>query len=323
MYLPKAELHVHLEGTTKPSLLRKLAKRNQLILPEKIFGPDDTYQWKNFQDFLHVYDVSTQAIKTPEDYYDITYDYLRSCAEENVIYVELTSSPNHAELNGLCYQDHLLGISKAIEQAKNDFSIEARILIVCVRHFGIEKANRLAELVACHPHPLVVGLNLAGDETRFSAKDFSQAFTIAMEAGLQCTAHAGEVKGAESIWETIKHLPVSRVGHGITAIDDPTLIAEIIQRNITLEICPTSNVALGVSQNFQNHPATFLHAQGVNITLNSDDPPYFDTTIGKEYTIAEKYFGFDHATLLNVTENAIKASFADKALKRALLNLIL
>lgn len=319
MSLPKAELHVHLEGTARPSLLKKLALRNQLTFPEEIIGPNDTLQWSDFHEFLHVYDVASRVIKTPEDYYDITYDYLKRSAEENVVYVELTSSPNHAALNGLSYQDHLTGTCEAIVQAKKDFAIEARILIVCVRQFGVEKAIRVAELVATHPHPFVVGLNLAGDEINFPAKQFAPAFDIAAKAQLHCTAHAGEIVGAESIWQTINYLPVSRIGHGVRAIDDEILIGEIIARGITLEICPTSNIALGLFPDYAHHSAPQLYEKGVKITLNSDDPPYFATTIGHEYALAKQHFGFSDKVLKNITQIAIENSFAEEALKTQLL----
>ena len=162
----KAELHVHLEGTAPPDLVRRIATRNGLALPEQLLGNDGRFRYTDFLDFLRTYDMAASVIRTAEDYRDITYEYLCSCAAGGAIYVELTASPDHAALVGLSDEDHLGGIARGIDDARRDTGIEGRILISAVRNFGVDQALRVARHAAEHPHPYVVGFSMAGDEGR-------------------------------------------------------------------------------------------------------------------------------------------------------------
>lgn len=316
----KAELHVHLEGTITPSLVTKLAKRNKIKVPQEIFGENETFIWNDFLDFLRTFDIAAGVIRTPEDYQDITYDYLKRCAEQRTIYVELMASPDHAALVGLSYKDHIDGIAQGIRKAKADFGIEARIIATCVRHFGFEKCLNVAKDAIKHPNPLVVGFGMGGDEVNFPAKDFAKVYQVASEGGLGCTAHAGEVIGPESVWDVLNHLPVTRIGHGVRSIEDPKLIDEIIARGITLEVCPGSNLALGVYASLELHPFVELKNKGVKVTLSSDDPPYFATSIGNEYKIAREHFKLGVEELIQITRTSLENSFAEPQMRRKLLD---
>jgi adenosine deaminase len=318
--LPKAELHSHLEGTITPAWVQLLAKRHHLKIPEGLMRDDDTFIWKDFLDFLKVYDVASSVIQSTEDYRDITYAYLKQSSQEGVIYSELMPSPDHAATSGITYPALIEGVVAGIKDAERDFGIIARIYISCVRHFGVESCEAVAKLAVKYPHPFVVGFGMGGDEAGFPPKQFARAYQIAHEeAGLQCTVHAGEWTGPEQIRDAINYLPVSRLGHGVRIIEDTSLIQEIIDRGITLECCPTSNIALKVFPDYAHHPLRTFYDLGVKLTLGSDDPPYFSTTIGKEYDVAAKHFGFTSAELLQITRNAIQASFADDATKAQLL----
>lgn len=318
--IPKAELHVHIEGTMTPSLVTKLAKRNHIDIPHHIFKDADTYAWDDFLHFLKVYDVASSVLKTAQDYRDMFYDYLMRSAKEGAIYTEMFLSPDHAALCGVSYADHLAGAVQGIEDAKRDAGIEGRIIITCVRHFGVEKCIEVAKQMVAHPHPYVVGFGMGGDESNYPSALFAKAFQIAHDAGYGCTSHAGEVQGPESVWEAITYLPLSRVGHGVRSIEDPNLIETLIERDITLEVCPGSNIALGIYRDFSAHPLNKLKEAGVRVTLSSDDPPFFGTSIGYEYeVIARQHFGFSDKDLLEMTKNAIYASFADAALKTQLM----
>src|SRR5436305_4427732 len=189
--VPTAELHVHLEGTAPPELVQRIAARNGLPLPERLLGGDGRFRYTDFLDFLRTYDLAASVIRTRQDYRDITYEYLCSCAAGGAIYVELTASPDHAALVGLSNEDHLAGIADGIDDARRDTGIEGRILISAVRNFGVEQALRVARHAAEHPHPYVVGFSMAGDEAGFPAHDFAEVFAIAAGAGLGCTIHAG------------------------------------------------------------------------------------------------------------------------------------
>lgn len=320
--IPKAELHVHLEGTAPPELVKRLAARHHMPIPENLFTAEGKFAWTHFLEFLKAYDLASSVIRQPEDYRDVTYEYLAENAKKGVIYVEMMSSPDHAALSGMGYQDHLDGIIQGIDDARRDYGIEGRIIIAGVRHFGTKKVTDVAKLAVKHAHPYVVGLGLGGDEANFPASLFTTAYQIAHEAGLGTTVHAGEVVGPESVRDALKHLPVTRLGHGVRIIEDQHLVDEIIDRNITLEVCPTSNIALSVYPTYEKHPLRQLQEAGVNITLNSDDPPFFDTTVDKEYHVAKTHFGFTDAMLCQCTRQAIMASFADEKTKAALLQKI-
>jgi len=316
--IAKAELHCHLEGAAPPDLVRRLAARNDVALPDGLFTADGGFAWTDFLGFLRAYDQASACIRTPEDYRDVTYEYLVSCAAEGVIYVKLFSSPDHAADAGMTYQDHLDGITQGIVDARAETGIEGRIIVTCVRHLGPERGQVVAEQAVAHPSPYVVGFGMGGDENAYGLADFTRAFAIAYEAGLSCTVHAGEVRGPESIRDALEHLPVRRLGHGVRAIEDPALVEELADRGIALEVCPGSNLALGVFDGPENHPLPRLLAAGVKVSLGSDDPPFFQTSIGREYARAHADLGLDPATLRRITLMALDAAFIDDPLRREL-----
>ena len=319
--VPKAELHVHLEGTATPDLVRRIADRNGLAVPDGVFASPDRFAWRDFLDFLRTYDLAASVIRTGEDYRDITYEYLASCAADGAIYVELIASPDHAALVGLSDAEHIAGIAAGIDAARAEHGIEARILLTCIRNFGVEQALRIATYAAGRPHPYVVGFQMAGDEAGYPPGPFAEAYETVARAGLGCTVHAGEWAGARSVREAIE-LPVTRVSHGVRAIEDPGLVAELARRRITLEVCPTSNVVLGVFPTFAEHPFPALREAGVRLTLGSDDPPYFGASVGGEYAIAGEHFGCGDEDLVAITATALEASFAEPALRERLLALL-
>jgi adenosine deaminase len=318
MSLPKAELHVHLEGTAEPDLVRRIATRNGLEVPEGVFAAPDRFAWRDFLDFLNTYNMVSSVIRTGEDYRDITYEYLAACARDDTIYVELTASIDHARLSGMSDAEHWNGIAAGIDEAQREHGIEARILSVAVRNYGVQRAIEIAELTAACPHPYVVGFSMAGDEAGYPPEPFLEAYRVAADAGLGCTVHAGEWAGADSVRGALE-LPVTRISHGVRAIEDPELVRELARRQITLEVCPTSNVVLGVFPSFEEHPFPALRDAGIPLTLGSDDPPYFGASVAGEYAIAREHFGLDDAELLGVTRTAIEASFAEPALRDRLL----
>ena len=315
--LPKAELHVHLEGTAPPELVQRIAARNGVEIPDGMLGVDGRFRYDDFLDFLRTYDLAASVIRTGEDYRDVVYEYLCACARGGAIYVELTASPDHARLVGLSDEEHLDGIARGIDEARRDTGIEGRILISAVRNFGVEQAVRVAQYTATRPHPYVVGFSMAGDEAGYPAQDFAGAFAIVADAGLGCTVHAGEWAGPESVRAALG-LPVTRISHGVRAIEEPALVGELAGRGIVLECCPTSNVVLGIYPSYEEHPLRRLSDAGVRITLGSDDPPYFGAAIESEYDICAERMGFSEGELRQITATAIDAAFCDDELRTAL-----
>ena len=309
---------MHLEGTAPPALVRRIAARNGIQLPAGLFDSSERFAYSDFLDFLRTYDLAASVIRTGDDYRDVTYEYLAACARDGAIYVELTASPDHAALVGLSDEEHLDGIARGIDDARRDHGIEARVLMSCVRNFGVERALRVARYAAERPHPYVVGFSMAGDEENYPAHEYAKAFRVAADAGLGCTVHAGEWAGADSVRAALQ-LPVTRISHGVRSIEDPALVAELAERGIVLECCPTSNVVLGVFPSYEQHPLPRLVAAGVRVTLGSDDPPYFGASVGGEYAICRERFGLDDDALLAITRTAIAAAFCEESLKQALM----
>jgi adenosine deaminase len=313
----KAELHVHLEGTAPPELVGRIAARNGLALPESLLDDGGRFRYADFLDFLRTYDMAASVIRTGEDYRDITYEYLCECGRAGAIYVELTASPDHAALVGLSDEEHMDGIARGIDDARRDTGIEGRILTSAVRNFGVEAALRVARYTAERPHPYVVGFSMAGDEANFPADDFAEAFAIVAQAGLGCTIHAGEWRGPDSVRAALE-LPITRIAHGVRAVEDPALVDELAARGIVLDCCPTSNVVLGVYPSYEEHPLGRLRDAGVKVTLGSDDPPYFGATIESEYAVCAQRMGFSEDDLRQITRTAIDAAFCDEDLRAQL-----
>jgi len=317
--LPKVELHCHIEGAMAPALAHAIAKRNDVTLPASLFsGQGSGYAWRDFNEFLMAYDAAAGAMRTSGDYAELMYGYLAACAAEGAIYVEMFTSPDHAITIGLGYAAQLEGLAAGIDRAEAEFGIVSRLVPVCLRHLGPDRALEIARLVVAEPHPYVVGFGMAGDELRHAPADFAPAFRVADKAGLACTVHAGEVAGAQSVRDAIAALPVRRIGHGVRAIEDPALVAELARRGIVLEVCPGSNLALGLYPDAVSHPLRRLLDGGCRVTLNSDDPAFFATSIGNEYAMASSQMGLSASELLAITRTAIDAAFIDDDTRRAL-----
>ena len=313
---PLAELHVHLEGTASPALIRRLAKRHGMAIPPGTLD-GERYVWR---DFLEVFDRAVTVIRTAEDYRDVTLEYLTACAAEGAIYVEVTISPDHAAAAGIPYADLLDGVAAGIDEARTETGVESRVIVTAVRNFGTERAEAVAAVAAAAPHPYVTGFGLAGDEAGFPPAPFARAFEIAHDAGLGITCHAGEWAGPESVRGALAlPVPVTRIGPGVRAVEDPALVAELAERGTVLEVCPTSNVVLGAYPSLAEHPFEALREAGVRVTLGSDDPPYWGTTIGGEYAVARTTWDLGDDALRAVTRTAVEAAFVDEATRTALL----
>ena len=287
-------------------------------MPDGVFAGGERFAYTDFLDFLDTYDRAASVIRTVQDYRDVTYEYLAGCASEGAVYVELIVSPDHSRRLALSGEEHLGAIARGIDDARSDHGIEARILLVAVRNLGVERSLSVARYAATRPHPYVVGFNLAGDEANYPVRQFSEAFAIASDAGLGCSVHAGEWDGPQSVREALE-LPVTRIGHGVRAIEDAALVDELARRGTVLECCPTSNVVLGLYDSYENHPLPQLRAAGVKVTLGSDDPPYFGASIGGEYELCRDHFGFDDEDLRAISRTAVEAAFCEDTLKERLI----
>lgn len=320
-HIKKAELHVHLEGTITPLLAKRLAKRHGSVFPENLMAEDQvSYHSHDFLHFLNVYDTLSSLIKTPEDYYDLTLDYLRQSSEEHVLYTEMMYSPDHAErMTSIPSKHHLEAIQQAVDDAEHAFGIVGRVLITFVRHFGVDSAERALNHAIAYRPPCVVGVGIGGDELGFPLPLFKSIFDKAHQEGFHCTAHVGEFGSPDTIAQAIKDFPLKRIGHGVQAIYSEAVIEMLKEHEITLELCPSSNVKFGLFESLKKHPLAQFLEQGVLISLNSDDPPFIPTTVGQEYDRIQTVFDFDDATMHSITRMALNAAFVDKATREQLL----
>lgn len=321
MTLKKAELHVHLEGTITPTLAARLAQRNKLNIPNGLIAPDGaSYLSNGFLDFLKVYDTLAALIKAPQDYYDITFDYLKTNALEHAIYIEMMYSPDHAEQSsGIPSIEHLAAIQAAVDDAEQQFGVVGRVLLTAVRHFGVEAVERVARQAHVDRFPCVTGFGLGGDEAKYPPKLFAKAYQMAADAGLECTVHAGEFDSAAGMVEAIQNLPIKRIGHGVNSIYSPDTMALVKENNIALELCPTSNIFLGLFKDIHHHPLPQFFNAGIKISINSDDPPFMSTTLAKEYEKVQTAYQYRDEQMNAITRMAIEAAFVDKETKKKLL----
>lgn len=317
-HLLKAEIHCHLEGAAPPALVKEQAAKYGVDTSKFLDG--NRYVWNDFAQFIACYDLVAQMFKTEEDYALLTYRYLSELADINTIYSELIISPDHGDRIGLGAEAYLRGIVAGIEKAKAEFGIEARIIVTGERHFGPEAVEKAARFAAKRPHPLITGFNLAGEERMGRVADYAKAFDIARDGGLGLTIHAGEVCGAFSVEDALDLVKPQRIGHGVRVIEDANLVKRIIDLGTVLEVCPGSNIALSVYPDFEAHPLRTLFDQGVRLCLNSDDPPFFDTSLTQEYEIAQHAFGFTDDEINQTTRTALEAAFVDENTRKQLLD---
>ncbi|CUH63994.1 Adenine deaminase [Thalassovita gelatinovora] len=309
---PKVELHLHLEGAAPPAFVRGLAQEKGINL-DRVFDERGNYAFRDFTHFLQVYEAATQVLKTPEDYRRLTLAVLEQCAENGVIYAETFLSPDFCGgRDVIAWKEYLHAMKEAAQQAEAQMGITLRGIVTCIRHFGPDKARETAICAAETAGGWITGFGMGGDEGLGRQGDFAWAFDCAREAGLRLTTHAGEFGGPESIRQAVQDLKVERIGHGVRAIEDPALVDILAETGVVLEVCPGSNVALGLYPSYGAHPIARLREAGVKVTVSTDDPPFFNTTMTREYEELERAFrwGIEDFTALNAI--AIDAAFCDE-----------
>ncbi len=319
MSLPKVELHLHLEGAAPPRFIRDLAAKKKIDI-SGIFDERGGYSYRDFRDFLRVYEAATEPLKTPEDYHRLTLAVLEESAASGVIYSETFLSPDFCGGRDVgAWREYSQAIREAADLAEKRDGIVLRGIVTPIRHFGPEKAREVARCAAETAGDWIVGFGLAGDEKIGKPKDFAWAFDAAREAGLRLTCHAGEWGGPESVRDAIRDLGVERIGHGVRAIEDLALVDEIAETGIVLELCPGSNVALGLYPSFRAHPIHRLRERGVKVTVSTDDPPFFHTTMAREYRMLAEAFDWDEGVFDEIAKTSAKAAFCDEGTRDKIL----
>jgi adenosine deaminase len=318
--LRKAELHCHIEGATPPALALSQAERYGIDTSG--FIRDGAYIWDDFTSFVKSYDATANLFRTEEDYALLAEAYLTEIAEAGAIYSELIVSPDQGDAVGIGADAYIRGLGEGAARAKTKTGIETRFIIVGIRHFGPERVVKAAQYAARRSHPLITGFNLAGEERMGRVADFAPAFDIARDADLGITIHAGELSGAFSVRDALDHVRPDRISHGVRAIEDADLVKRLADNGVVLEVCPGSNVSLQVFPDFASHPLRALYEAGVRVTLNSDDPPFFHTSLAQEYEVASAVMGFSDDELNAMTRTAIQAAFVDEPTRARLISAI-
>jgi adenosine deaminase len=308
--MPKAELHVHLEGSILPKTLIKLAQRNRVNLPAK----DETslieyYRFSNFNHFIDTYLMISRCLQKQEDYQLIAYEYGCECARQNIRYAEVTFTiETNMSLTGLTWQEILKGLNAGRDQVHKEFGVWWQWIFDIVRN-NPETQNTVLDIALAGREMGVVALGLGGIEEGFPSDLFTETFRRAEMDQLHRVPHAGEHVGPQSVWTALKLLHAERIGHGVRSIEDAELMQYLRVNSIPLEICPTSNVCLQVFPDYAHHPLRKLWDAGLFLTINSDDPPMFNTDLNNEYQVLVNEFRFSQTELETISLNAIKASF--------------
>src|SRR5579863_3145052 len=316
--LPKAELHLHLEGSIDPPTLLELRKRHGKR--GTISEVEQLYRYKDFTGFLMAFKTITEDLQAPDDYELITYRLMQKLKAENVLHAEVYVSVGVCLWRKQDFDAIFGGLERGRERGEHDFGVSLLWIFDAVRQFGPEKAQPVAELAKRYKDRSVVGFGIGGDERQAAPELFRDIYTYAAANGLRLTAHAGETAGPGSVWGAL-NLPAERIGHGFTASQDPELVEALSTRQVPVEICITSNLRTGICATVAEHPVRNYFDQGVMVTLNTDDPAMFETSLSREYQLAQDVFGFTDEHLRELARNSFEASFLPAEKKLAFLNL--
>lgn len=315
--MPKAELHLHIEGTLEPDMMLALAKKNEVSLSYK--NNDEVksaYQFKDLQSFLDLYYQGMQVLQSQEDFYQLTWAYLERCAQQNIIYCEIFFDPQAHMARGILFETVLDGIEQATLQAKEQLGVEAKIIFSILRHLTESEAEALLDIAIQHKSRLI-GMGLDSTEKGNPPEKFKNVFKRAGEAGFYRVAHAGEEGDASYVSGALTLLGVDRIDHGNNAMQDSALLHELKDREVALTLCPLSNFRLQVVSDPKSHPLKQMFDMGLKVTINSDDPAYFGGYLNENYQVMQQVFDLKKEELIAISKNAFQAAFLEESAKEA------
>ena len=323
---PKAELHVHLEGAIQPETLLTLAQRNSIKLPANtIEGVRSWIAYRDFDHFIELFRAACRCLRTAKDYELASYDLAADLARQGVRYAEVTFSASVHHRFGVPQEAYFDGLARGRERARADFGVELAWIFNIVRQWKdggplVELADHTTEISIEGREIGVVALGLAGAEAGAPPEPFAPWFDRARAAGLHSAPHAGEHAGPESVWGAIRTLGAERIGHGVRAVEDPALVSYLAEHRIPLDVCPLSNVRLGVAESLERHQLPRLLDAGVVVTLNSDDPALFNTSLSDDYATLVEPFGLSVEQIDEIVLDGFRSSFLPADRKRALVD---
>ena len=315
--LPKAELHLHLEGSVRPETLVELSRRHD-AQPLTVDQVAALYHYQDFTGFLMAFKAVTERLRTPEDYELITYEMLRALASDGVLHAEAYISAGILHWRKQEFAPYLEAAERGRMRGEKDFGVSLLWIVDAVRHFGPERVQKVFEETARLKSASVVGVGIGGDERQAAPELFREQFAYARAQGLRLTCHAGETIGPESVWGAL-NLGAERIGHGLNAWQDRELVAVLVERQVPVEACVTSNLRTTCCASLEQHPLKTYFDLGVMVTLNSDDPPMFRTSLAREYALAQQAFELSDEHLRELARNSFEASFLPPDKKLAFL----
>jgi len=313
--MPKAELHLHIEGSFEPELMFKIAQRNQIEIPYKTVEElKEAYKFDCLQDFLDIYYQGAGVLIKEQDFYDLTYSYLEKCAVQNVRHTEIMFDPQTHTDRGVSFETVINGISRAVVDAKEKLNVSALLIMSYLRHLSEEAAFKTLEQSLAYKDK-ITAVGLDSSEQGNPPAKFMNVFKASEEAGYIPVAHAGEEGPAEYVWEALDLLNIKRIDHGNNALEDENLIADIVDRDIALTVCPLSNLALRVVKDLKNHPLRKMIQAGLKVTINSDDPAYFGGQVNANYEAIQKALNLSKTELYELAKNSFQYSFLEESAK--------
>ena len=315
--LPKAELHVHIEGTFEPELMFEIAQRNQIDIPYKsVEEVRQAYNFHNLQSFLDIYYAGANVLIHEQDFYDLAWAYFKKCAEDHVVHTEIFFDPQTHTDRGIAFETVLNGLQRACNDAKAKLGISSYLIMCFLRHLSEEAALKTLEQALPYKNQ-IIAVGLDSSEVGHPPAKFTRVFAKAREAGFLVVAHAGEEGPAEYVWEALDLLKVNRIDHGVRSEEDPVLMQRLIQEKMPLTVCPLSNLKLCVVDDMQQHNIHRLLQQGVKVTVNSDDPSYFGGYMNDNFFAIQKALNLSKAELKQLAINSFEAAFIDNIEKQS------
>ena len=317
--LPKAELHLHIEGTFEPELMFEIAQRNRIKLKyNNVEELRAAYDFSNLQEFLDLYYEACNVLKTKQDFFDLTYAYLKKAHENNIVHTEIMFDPQTHTERGVSFFTVIKGIHQALIKGKKDFRISSRLIMSFLRHLDEDSAFKTLE--AAQPYKSWIdAVGLDSSEVGNPPSKFKQVFAEAKKQGFFITAHAGEEGSSEYVWEAINELKIDRIDHGNRSMEDEELIQYLVEKKIALTVCPLSNLKLKVVNDLKDHPLKEMLSKGLFVNLNSDDPAYFGGYINDNYIQIQKGLNLSEAEIILLAKNSIEASMLDLQEKKSIL----
>ena len=318
--LPKAELHVHIEGTFEPELMFEIADRNGIKLPyASVEILRKAYDFSELQDFLDIYYQCMNVLQTEQDYFDLTWAYLNKVNIENVRHVEIFFDPQGHTSRGIAFSTVIKGIHRALKQARDEFDLSSEVIMCFLRHLDEADAARTLEMAAPFKH-LIAGVGLDSSERGNPPEKFERVFAQARKQGYHIVAHAGEEGPVEYIEQALDLLKVERIDHGNTAMTDSSLVNRLVEEQIPLTVCPLSNLKLCVVENLREHPLGDMLDRGLRATVNSDDPAYFGGYINENFMAVEEALSLGKERLAKLARNSFESAFIGYSRRKVLLD---